>query len=341
MERLQCERGVAHPGEAVVPVALAAGRLRQRRGRGGDRRARRHVGQPLDRERRALDGVAPPVVGDARLVQPVPPETDRRVDPPRCVVVVRRGRELLGPRQRAVRLVARLEDVPRTHAVAFDPEREIRHEPHRLTRTARVRRMPVAVHERPLGRRPAVVECRLADQLHLDAPTEAFDGAHEHVIRVVVGRRPGVGRDRVLVTRRPHRQRIANDEPAGRRLPGRHEHVRAGLVVLCGRMRDPERAEPEEAGLAVEQASERTRRLEAGNAEPVDRPVRCDQRGRVAVREKRVVRDRRERRRRGCALRLLGVGGGGHDAIHGPYQRPCPETSDSASAGPHEPGAYG
>ena len=58
VQRLQGERGVAHPGVAVVPVALAAGRLGQRcRGR-GDRRARRHVRQALDREHAARDRLA-------------------------------------------------------------------------------------------------------------------------------------------------------------------------------------------------------------------------------------------------------------------------------------------
>jgi len=36
VQGLQGEGGVAHPGVAVVPVALAAGRLRQRRGKCGD-----------------------------------------------------------------------------------------------------------------------------------------------------------------------------------------------------------------------------------------------------------------------------------------------------------------
>ena len=80
VQRLQRERGVAHPAVAVVPVPLAAGRLGQRRGQGGDGRAGRHVGEPLDGQRRALDRAAPPVVRDPRLVQPVAPEGDRGVD---------------------------------------------------------------------------------------------------------------------------------------------------------------------------------------------------------------------------------------------------------------------
>ena len=64
VQRLQRERRVPDPREAVVPVALPAGRLGER-GRGRRHgRAGRHVGEALDRERRALDRVAPAVVGE-------------------------------------------------------------------------------------------------------------------------------------------------------------------------------------------------------------------------------------------------------------------------------------
>ncbi len=167
----------------------------------------------------------------------------------------------------------------------------------------RVGGVAVAVDQRPLGRRAAVVEDRLADELDLDAALEALDRAHEHVVGVVVGRRARVRRDRVLVVAGPDRQRVAHDDPAGRRLPGRLEHVRARLVGARGRVVDPERPEAEGAGLAVEQAAEHARRVEARDAEPVDRAVGRDQRARVAVGQERVVGDRRERRRRGGALR--------------------------------------
>ena len=52
--------------------------------------------------------------------------------------------------------------------------------------------------QRPLRRHAAVVEDGLADQLDLDLAVEAQDRAHQHVVAVVVGRRPGVGRDLVL-----------------------------------------------------------------------------------------------------------------------------------------------
>ena len=91
-------------------------------------------------------------------------------------------------------------------------------------------------------------------------------------------------------------QRVAHEHPAGRRLPRRQQHVRPRLVDARGGHVDPERPEAERARLAVEQRAEHARRVEARDAQPVDRPVGRDQRARVAVRQERVVGDRRERR---------------------------------------------
>ena len=162
------------------------------------------------------------------------------------------------------------------------------------------------------------------------------------MLGVIVRRRPRVRGDRVLVIGRPHRQGVADDHPAGRRLPRRHEDIRAGLVVPGGRMVDVVRREPERPRLAVEQAPEDARRVEAWNAEPVDRAVGRDERTRVAVGQERVVRDRGERGRRGGALRRL------RSAlvslmctIHGPCQRPCPATRSCAFLRPPGAGCIG
>ncbi len=79
--------------------------------------------------------------------------------------------------------------------------------------------------------------------------------------------------------------------------------VGAGLVDPGRRMVDPERREAEEARLAVEQVPEDTRCIEGREAQPVDRPVRRDERARMAVGQECVIRDRRKRRRCGGALR--------------------------------------
>ena len=107
VQRLQREGRVAHPRVAVVPVALPAGGLGQRRRQRGHGRPGRHVRQPLDRERRALDRLAEAVVRDPGAPEPVAPEAGRCRDPrlglrrrppePRALLP-RRGRSTRGRR---------------------------------------------------------------------------------------------------------------------------------------------------------------------------------------------------------------------------------------------------
>ena len=216
---------------------------------------------------------------------------------------------------RAERRVTGLEHVPCPHAVALDAHREVGPRGRRQTCPGRVGSVAVASDQRPFGLGAAVVEDRLADQLDLDAAVEAFDGAYEHVVGVVVGRRPGMRRDLVLVGLRAHRQGGADSHPAVRRPPRRLEDVGTGLIhARCGVV-DAEWPQPEGTRAAIQQAAEHTGRVEARNTEPVDRTVGCDQRARVAVREKPVVGDGGERRWRGCALRRLG---GGHAGQRSP-----------------------
>ena len=92
-ERLQRERGVAHPAEAVVPVAHAADRLRQRGGRRGDDAARRPVRERLERDQAALDQLAVRPV-EVRAAGPLLP-------PARRVLPSRRGRRRAWARARA------------------------------------------------------------------------------------------------------------------------------------------------------------------------------------------------------------------------------------------------
>ena len=155
VQRLQRERRVAHPGVAVVPVALAARRLRQRGRERGDRRAGRHVGEALDRERRALDRVAPAVVGDARPAEPARARSAIVARDPRLGLVDVAGRgELLGPRERAVALARPPSSTcrARTRSPSMPSARSVL-QPDRLARAGRVGGVPAAVDERPLGRR--------------------------------------------------------------------------------------------------------------------------------------------------------------------------------------------
>ena len=152
VQRLQRERGVAHPRVAVVPVALAARRLRQRGRRGGDGRAGGHVGEALDRQRRALDRLAPAVVGEARPVEPLAPERRRRDDRGVGLVDVGRRRQLLRPGQRAVRPLALAQHVAGTRAVALDADRQVGLQADRRARR-RSRRRPGGRRRRATTRR--------------------------------------------------------------------------------------------------------------------------------------------------------------------------------------------
>ncbi len=324
VERLQRERGVSHPRVAVVPVALAAGGLGQRGREGRHGCARGHERQALDREHRPLDRHLQAVVGDASPREPTPPVACGGSDQLLGFGEVLWRRELLGPRESAVRAVTRLERVPPPHRVALDTQREVRLEADRLSGPGGVGGAASAVHERPGCRLAPVVEDRLADQLDLHSTLEALDGAYEHVAGVVVRRRSGVRRDPVLVIPGPDREGVAHEHPAGGGLPGRDEDVGPRFVGPRSGMARPERSKPEKARFAVEQAAEHARRVEARDAEPFDRPVRRQQRAGVTVGEKGVVRDRRKRRQSGHA-RTSGVCGGGgaaHDATQGACQRP-------------------
>ena len=85
-----------------------------------------------------------------------------------------------------------------------------------------------------------------------------------------------------------------DDEPAGRRHPRRLEHVGARDVAPAGGHLDPVGRNPERAGAAIEQRAEHARPVKPRQAKPFDRAVGSDQRPRVAIREERVVGDRRE-----------------------------------------------
>ena len=80
-QRLHGEAGVAHPGVAVVPVALAADALGQRGGRRGDDRAAGLEGQPLQHPAAVVDQVAPRAVVGLVQLGPGPPGGDGAVQP--------------------------------------------------------------------------------------------------------------------------------------------------------------------------------------------------------------------------------------------------------------------
>ena len=278
MQRLQRERRVAHPRVAVVPVPLAAAASRAARSCSAATVAPgRHVGQALDRQRRTLERVRSGWSGiRARASQPRQNATVASIRAYGVLGVRRRG-QVLGPGERAERLARPcVQHVPGAHRAALDPDEHVGAEPEGLTGAGRVGGVTVPSTQRPGGRHPAVVERRLADQLDLDRALEALDRAHQHVVGVVVGRRPGVRRDRVRALPGPHRQGVVDQHPATRGVPRRRHHVGAGHVGAGGRHVDAVRAEPERAGATVEQVAEArwASRRRAGTASRPSRPAR-------------------------------------------------------------------
>ena len=195
VEAPEHEGGVADPGVAVVPVALAARRLGQR-GRGrGHHRAGGRVGQALQRQRAALQVGAPRVVGELAVVEPVLPVV-RGPHQPLVGLVVARRRRVLGPRQRGEQRVALLHQGARRGPRALEAQAHVGGQRAASRRSPRrvADRLVVAVARctptwpaRGRSRTPA----RSRGDLHL--AVHAAHRAQQHVVGVVVGGRAAVG----------------------------------------------------------------------------------------------------------------------------------------------------
>ena len=85
-----------------------------------------------------------------------------------------------------------------------------------------------------------------------------------------------------------HGQGVGDGDRTRRRAEGGLQHhgaVQVAASHLCG-ARGPDRPV---AGLVTEEATEDRRAVEAGEAQPVDRPVPAHQRGAVPIRKERIV----------------------------------------------------
>ncbi len=272
VEPPQHERGVANPREAVVPVALAARTLGQRRGGGRHQCARGRVGQPLERERASLQVGAPGVVGKGSVVEPVLPVVS---GPDEAVVslLVVAWRRVGGPRERHEEGVALL------HQRAARGPRSLEADVHvggerELQLGARAHALGLAIGGAgvlPGAGRPAVVEARLTVERHLHLPVDAANQAQHHVIGVVVGGRAPVSVGAiVLVVPGTYEEHVSDDDPAAARAPARLEHVRSRQVAPRRRHVHVRRSEPEHAGVAIEYGAKNAGRVEPRQAEPLD-----------------------------------------------------------------------
>jgi hypothetical protein len=158
------------------------------------------------------------VVGDRRAREPVAPEHRRGLELRARLRNGRRDQCVLAPGERAIDRLAGAQDAAGSSPPGFDAEQHVGPQLQRLLAPDRLGAMPICA-QRPLGRDPAVVERGLAHEVDLDRPVDAAGGPHEHVVGVLVERRSRVGGDRILPASRTDSQRVADDDPAGRRLP--------------------------------------------------------------------------------------------------------------------------
>ena len=280
MQPPQRERRVAHPAVAVVPVALAARRLRQRGRQRRDHRAGRRVGEALQHERRALQVLAPRVVGIGAGGQPLAPVVARSARCARAPARACAGR-------RAARSTTARRSAARPRASCGARARCGPRCPSACRCSSRTVVVAVGGVEREVGRRrrrgvqragvAAVVEARRADQLDRHLALHALDRAHEQVVGVVVGRRARV---RAADGSLPCQSPIVSASRTTSQPVGVIQVVSStlvpGLVAAAGRHVDAVGGEPERAGAAVEQRAEhaRRRRSAAGTATRPSRRAR-------------------------------------------------------------------
>ena len=132
---------------------------------------------------------------------------------------------------------------------------------------------------------------------HLDAARDALHQA-QHLVRRVA---PQV----VAALTVGEGHRVDQAHAAGGRGEGRLDDERAGQVAALGGGLVPRRDRPV-AGVGVEDPREEGGRVVVGHAQPVDRTVEVDQRGRRAVGQQAIGGDRLE-----AGGAALGGGGGG------------------------------
>ncbi len=269
-QRLQRERGVAQPAEAVVPVAGAAELLGQRRGRRRGDASAGCVRQGLERHERASYRVLP-ASAVARPRYPVGPEALRLALGAVGVLGARAG-----PVGRVVREDER-DPLARRHLEPGPDGALLVHHLDRGVELQRVgagdRRDVGAVDRGPRRDRP-VVEPRPQLGRHAHAPGHALDDAHD-VGYAVAGRHevddadPPVGRGPLAL----------QDEgvPA----------VAPGGARPAARRRQP----PEPVLRPAEQRREAGGRVQPGQAQPVDRAVPADEGRGVQVPDDPVVLD--------------------------------------------------
>ncbi len=270
-QRGERERGVAQPAVAIVPVARAAEQLGQRRRRRRHDSAGRPIGQRLEGDQRAHHRFGPGP-GGAAPRRPVAPEGlagfERRLRHER-----RRDRQVRGRigQQKRDHFPGRdREMADRVHVLAREMHRRVQHD-HVGPGDGAQR---AVLHAGDPGNDRAEAEAQHELEMHRDAAAFADHQAHQG--RVLVALRHEVDeRDHALVGL----EAGLENKGVGLVAPG---DARPGVArgdQPASVLRGPEQRR--KAGLGVESRP----------AQPVDRTVLADQRGRPAVTDERIIFD--------------------------------------------------
>ena len=147
VERPEHEGRVADPAVAVIPVAVSARRLGQRRGAGRDHRSRGRVREPLEGQRAALQVRAPGVIRERAVLEPLLPEAARARQPGRRLLVARRQR-MGGPAERDERALALVQRRSRARPWPLEAESQVGHEPQLEVHPLRARPPPRCIRSR-------------------------------------------------------------------------------------------------------------------------------------------------------------------------------------------------
>ncbi len=284
-EGLERQRGVAQPAVAVVPVARAADRLGQR-GRGRrHHRSRGGEGEELQGQGAADNVVAVGSVVAAARRPPAPPR-EARLDPaPGLLAEGRQDRRLLvgeGDREVAALAGAEGRGAVDAGAVLARGEGDLAAQAQGVGGVLVPEAEGAAVGQP--GDHRAVAGPRVARDLDLHLALHALDRAQHLALGPELP---------ALLLLGGHREEVEQAHPSALGGEGGLEHVGVGHVAPGG-LETARRADGEAPALVtIENGGEERRRVEARQAEPVDRPPFRDQGGAPAVADDGVVADGR------------------------------------------------
>ena len=140
-----------------------------------------------------------------------------------------------------------------------------------------------------------IVECGLAVDLDVDEAVETTED-RQHTLGLVVTWSTDVPvRALLVVAPGPDQERVAHLEPPGRRGPRRLQDHGSGHVATARGNRPVTRPETEPTRVPVEDRREDARAVHPRERQPLDVPAGRYERTDLAVRQQRVVGDRRER----------------------------------------------